>query len=392
MNLLIISYWGIQEGLTHSTVIPHIKILSQYDNIDRIILVTIERASMSQLRNISSKSEHIPIRSSACLVPVIGKIWDFIIIPKVLKQYCIDFHIDKIIARGVIAGALAYKTSKKTRLPFFVESFEPHADYMKETGVWRKWGIKYFIQKRWEVKQCLSASGIMTVTKGYTDYLKTKYTSNRRILTVPCAVDLNMFKYNPAERIRIRMNLGFGETQTIGVYAGKFGGLYINISDLKILKILFQYFPDLGLIFLTSIPEQVVYKELRSSMNLKSKIIIRNVHHKAVPQYLSAADFALSLNKTFHSGRFLSPVKIAEYWANGLPVLMTAGIGDESKFIEKEKGGVLFNTINLTLSLGKLKNLINDPEHRTKIPNLARKYRSFNTVKAAYEKLIVYEE
>ena len=95
------------------------------------------------------------------------------------------------------------------------------------------------------------------------------------------------------------------------------------------------------------------------------------------------------MNKTFQSGKYLSPVKIGEYWANGLPVIMTEGIGDENDFLENEMGGVLFNVKNPATSLYKLKNLINDPEHRNKIPRLAQKYRSFETVKKTYEKMII---
>jgi hypothetical protein len=78
---------------------------------------------------------------------LLGKILDFIKIPNKLKQYCTDYQIDKIIARGSPAGALAYLTWKKIKVPFIVESFEPHADYMLESGVWRKRDLRYVYQK-----------------------------------------------------------------------------------------------------------------------------------------------------------------------------------------------------------------------------------------------------
>ena len=63
MNLLYISYWGIEEGLTQATVIPHIKILSHYDATKKIILVTVERGGKSGTQFISDKTVHIPIRA-----------------------------------------------------------------------------------------------------------------------------------------------------------------------------------------------------------------------------------------------------------------------------------------------------------------------------------------
>jgi glycosyltransferase involved in cell wall biosynthesis len=389
MNILFISYWSINEGLTHSTVIPHIKILSQYDIIKKIILITLENSPIPQLKDISKKTYHIPVSTSSHKWPIVQKFLDFITIPKIIKQHCIDFRIDKIIARGAMAGALAYLSSRNTQIPYYVESFEPHADYMQETEVWHKWGLKYISQKIWEKKQIQTAAGIMTVTEGYTNYLINQYFKNLNVITVPCAVDSTFFKYNPHDRLKIRKELGFDENQIIGIYTGKFGGLYIDIKDLKILSTVFDYFSNSGLIFLSPIPEIDLRNALKPLYYPGNKIIVKTVSHVDVPPYLSAADFALSLNKSFNSGKYLSPVKIGEYWANGLPVMMTEGIGDEDDFLEKEKGGVLFNLKKTEIALRKLKDLISDPNHRTRIPELARKYRSFDKVKTGYEKLIL---
>ena len=391
MNILFISYWGLDEGLTQSTVIPHIKILSEYEIVNKIFLITIERDFISQFEDTASKIKHIPIRSYYSSIPLIGKILDFIKIPKKLKQYCTDYQIDKIIARGSPAGALAYLTWKKIKIPFFVESFEPHADYMRETGVWKKWNLKYIFQKIWENKQCQTAKGIMTVAEGYTNYLKIRYPQNLNVLTVPCAVDSTRFKYSYKDRFTIRKELVIDDYQIIGIYTGKFGGLYFDIKDLRILSDIFKYYTNLGLIFLTPTPEVDIRKKLQPLKNHLNKIMIKKVSYNDVPKYLSASDFGLSLNKQFVSGKYLSPIKIGEYWANGLPVLMTEGIGDEREFLEKERGGVFFNLSNIPATLQKLEDLIKDPDHRTRIPVLAKKYRSFNTVREAYKKLILPE-
>jgi hypothetical protein len=389
MNILFISYWGIKEGLTQSTVLPHLKILSQYDTIKRIILITIEHTSVSKSEKISEKVDHIAIPSKSLSIPAFGKLIDFIIIPKILKRHCIEFGTDKIIARGSMAGALAYLTSRKINIPYYVESFEPHADYMRDAGIWFRWGLKYIFQKIWEKKQCQSATGIMTVTKNYTDFLKTSVSNDIIILTVPCAVDYALFKFNEKNRKTIRRKLGFNEDQMIGIYAGKFGGLYLNVTELDFINEIIKFYPDLGLIFLTPIPEEIIRRKVKLNSDSNFKLIIKHVKYYDVPSYLSASDFALSLVRPFNSGKYSSPVKHGEYWANGLPILMTEGIGDENNFLEEEKGGVLFNPNNITVSLRKLDELINDPDHRKRIPELAQKYRSFKTVDDAYKKLIL---
>jgi len=392
MNLLFISYWGINEGLSQSTVIPNVKILSQNKSVNKVVLVTIERGKLPKPEYISDKTEHIPILSKSNSIPYFGKILDFITIPKTINKFCTTFQINKIIARGAPGGALAYKISKKTGIPYFVESFEPHADYMKDSGVWKKWNLKYIFQKKWEKKQCQTASGIMTVSEGFTNILNDRSIQELEIMTVPCAVDVSEFKFNPTDRFRIRKELGIEKNQKIAIYVGKFGGLYIDKNELNILVPMFRYFPDLHLIILTSNPKNEIEKKLSSYMDPEHRLYIFNVPHNDVPMYLSASDFAISLVKPFASARFTSPIKHGEYWANGLPVLMTEEIGDERNFLEKEKGGVLFNEHNLMSSLKKLQKILDDPDHRKKIPELARKYRSFDKVKQAYERMIISSE
>ena len=48
-----------------------------------------------------------------------------------------------------------------------------------------------------------------------------------------------------------------------------------------------------------------------------------------VPDYLSAADFAFSPIRPAPCRLFCSAIKIGEYWASGLPVLLTPGVGDD---------------------------------------------------------------
>ena len=67
-----------------------------------------------------------------------------------MKRLCKTHKIDKIIARGAPAGALVFKISKVLNIPLVVESFEPHADYMEESGIWSKDTLKYLFQKKWE--------------------------------------------------------------------------------------------------------------------------------------------------------------------------------------------------------------------------------------------------
>lgn len=389
MNILFISYWGISDGLTVSTVIPHVEILSGCESVNKIILITIERNKIQIRQNITGKTIHVPLKSKSASLRTFGQILDFMYIPRLLKKHCRDFRIDKIIARGVLAGTLAYKTSKQTGIPFYVESFEPHADYMGDAGVWKRYGLKYAMQKRWESMQMQAASGLITVSQNYKKHLESLLIEKAFIFSAPCAVDIPKFKYEALKGSSLRKKFGFDHHDAVGIYVGKFGGLYLEVKDLHFLNEIKKYFHKLGVIILTPSRSRDLVKEIEQVLDPEIKVVIRNEPHHEVPHYLSAADFALSLIKPISSGKYNSPVKHGEYWANGLPILMTPGIGDESEFLEKERGGVFLNMDNPGESLKKLQELMSDPQHRKNIPEIARKYRSFDKVREAYESLIL---
>ena len=43
MRILFLSYWGLEDSLTVSTVFPHLRLLLQHPAVESILLVTIER-------------------------------------------------------------------------------------------------------------------------------------------------------------------------------------------------------------------------------------------------------------------------------------------------------------------------------------------------------------
>jgi glycosyltransferase involved in cell wall biosynthesis len=387
MNILFISYWSIKEGLTKSTVIPNVKILSGFKEISKIILVTIERDSLPKQSFIHPKIIHYPIQSRSFQIPLMDKLIDFYSIPRILTHLIHRHEIQKIIARGSPAGALAYLTWKKNMIPFYVESFEPHATYMLETGVWHKWDLRYLLQIRWEKKQLKHASGLMPVSENYEKELKSKGYPTEKIVTAPCAVDLISFLFNKGDRDKIRQELNIGN-QITGIYVGKFGGLYMGQEVINILEAAISYFKKFYLIILTPTAIPQIEKRLSSLTSDQFGYSIHHVNHEEVAPYLSAADFGLALYKFFKSSQNLSPIKIGEYWANGLPVLLTSGVGDENHFIEREEGGTLFDISNPFPAFQKIEQILKSENYRTRIPKLAIKHRSFDPVIEAYRKLI----
>lgn len=387
MNLLYLSYWGINDPLTVSTVYPHLKILREISSIDQITFCTIERETdyrfPDQLKVVKGL-KWFPFQSGH---RIRNKLSDFWSIPEKLKQLIDQYHVNKLLARGAPAGALGYLVWRKTKTPFYVESYEPHAQYMLESGVWKRWDPRYILEKRWERKQDIYASGLMPVAYNYEFKLIEHGVPANKIHTMPCAVPVEEFRFDEAKRVKKRSELGIPEEAIVGVYVGKFGGLYFDVESFELFKKTNEHFPNFHLIICSPHPKGWLEQKLKAYNFPLDKAHCLFVPHQEIPSYLSAADFAYALYRPAPSKRFLSPIKVGEYWASGLPVLITEGIGDDSEIIEHERVGCVLpkSWEELDAVFNQLKNILDEPGHREHIVDLAYRHRSFNRTVEVYQ-------
>lgn len=399
MRILFLSYWSFADALTTATVLPHLQLLQERDDVEAIRLVTIERGESARKPPVLDVPFEITKISFQPLLSVPGhsvmvtKTDDFLRFPKELAEQTIAFKADIIIARGSPAGSLAYLVWKQTKLPFLVESFEPHAEYMREAGVWHRFDPRYIFQHYWENQQKKYAHGLMPVAENYRRQLIIEGVPGRRIVTVPCSVNLSNFAFQPEARERMRQRLGLSANATIGVYVGKFGGIYYDVEAFDLFKEVAAFFgSSFHLLLLSPQPAAELQDKLAAAgLNPKQSSIVY-APFQEVPDYLSAADFAFGLHRP---SPYVSPIKIGEYWANGLPVLLTEGVGDDSNIIQQEGGGVVFNLSkpgSVLASLDKLKALLHRPSHRSKIRELAERHRSVARAREAYAAFLDSED
>ena len=383
MRILFLGYWGLNDGLTTSTVFPHLQLLQARPDVTAVRLVTIERGSDAQAALAfepgfaAGKISFEPLCSKLSGNVILNKIEDFTRFPKELTRQIAEFKPDFMIARGAPAGALAYLVWQKTKLPFYVESFEPHADYMRESGVWRAYDPRYLFQRRWEKRQKQLALGLMPVAENYRQQLISEGVPAGRIVTVPCSVNAQAFGFDVAAHDRVRRRLGFTAADAIvGIYVGKFGGIYYDEEAFVIFRAAADHFgPVFRLIILTPDPEAEVRRKLAAVGLSREQVFVTKVPHAEVPAYLSAADFAFATIKPAPCRLFCSAIKIGEYWANGLPVLLPPGVGDDSAIVRAEGGGAVFDLArpgSLAEALAALVALLCQPGYRAHIHQLAR--------------------
>lgn len=395
MNIFYIAPWSIADPLCLTTVLPHIAVLASDERVDCITLFTYENNLQEYKINndllppgVNHEPLHKAFRHS---IPLVNRIRHHQSVTKKVIASGLLLHPDLIICRGT-SGILGELIWRQLAIPYVVESFEPHAYYMLQTGTWRWWNLKYLVQRRWEERIKKTAAYLITVSQGYAKYLEvSEGIVSNRLRTVPCWVDSDRFVIDTEKRLHIREKLCIGNCLAV-VYAGKFSGIYAPLHELMMLHHLQQGLGQpIFVIVLTSADRFDVLKQLHLSGFRDDQVFVDCVPHEDVNGYLNAADIAISFWSSGPWSFACSPIKHAEYWACGLPLLMSPLVGDEAHWLENEEAGataIFSDSKSVEAAAHRLKSILGDVGHRERIRRIALNRRGPNLLQQVYDELL----
>lgn len=392
-TLLFLDYWSLNEPLTQATVLPTLDMVLREGMAERVVLVTVERASAPAGTGapLPPGTVHVPLEAHRGLPRPLARALDLLsLVPRVVRIARRE-RAGFIMARGVVAGGIAHFVHRRSKLPYAVDYVEPHADYMADVGEWKRNGPLYRGLQRLITLQLRSMACGITVTHNYRDRLIAAGTDGDRLLVAPCPVDAQRMAFNAGDRAAVRAELGWSDP-VIGVYAGKFGGLYHHAKAFKAFADAQRAIgPAFGMVVLTPMDPREVEAGIRAAGFTGDRLRVRYAKHEEVPRFLSAADLAFAPYRGTPSSACISPMKIGEYWANGLPVLLTRGVGDDSAIVEKEPlAGAVFDPegSDLPAAIARVLDVIKRPDQREATAALAARYRSMDLTRQAYNKAL----
>ena len=258
----------------------------------------------------------------------------------------------KIYSEGFPGAIIGHFLSKLSGMPHIIHTFEPHADYMVEAGVWNKSNWEYRLLKKLEIPVGNHATHIITATKGYRKRLLEKGIKSE-IRVIPSCVDTSFYKYLPEKRVELRSTFGLTNEHIVIAYLGKLGGMYMDRELFEFFASCLRDGKDRFFFFLfTNESSDKIEASLRDWGIPLSKIFYKYLQKDEVPSYLSAADIGFCGIRAIKSRRFSSPIKNGEYWACGLPILIPEGISDDYIHASEEQIGLTFkNTSEIDLKV-----------------------------------------
>ena len=381
IKVAFISYWGINDPLCTSTVLPHVRILEEMEIVERVHLYTFEREAPRKPRD----EHHYPVYQKR--LPMGGNfLFSYL---RVIVQLALNHsrnQYDLVICRSIFAGIVGFLMWLAIRIPYVVESYEPHADYMVDNGVWKKKGWKARVIGIGERLVEKTAFKLLTVSSNFRSALLGRGVESTRIGTLPCTVDTEMFRYDSESRMARRVELGIAETDFLGIYVGKLGDMYLSDEVGPLLMAILESQKNVQFLFLTD-PDNPAMARLLSSKSIGQRIQARLVAHENVASYLSAADFALVLTRPTATSQYLSPIKIGEYLASGLPIVIPESIGDDSAVIARENLGLVVSWREGQWRISHLDAFWPLTEQRRHIAAVGKQLRGRHLAVQAYERL-----
>ena len=384
-NVLYFSNWSANEGITRSTVFPILRKLSEHPDVEHVLLTTMEQGAPLPAGFMPGVEHYtLPAPGNSGL----SKMTSLFRLSTRLAGLAKEKKADVIWCRGATAAGYGVIAHRLSGIPLVVDSLEPHAQYMVETGTWRKAGLRYMVQRMLEMSVRKRALALLPVSEAYRQLMLSERVQPSGVFVFPCVVDADKFAFNENERRTIRRKLGIASSDVVGIYTGKFGGLYYREEAFQIFRSAFDYWKNrFHLIILTDEDYHTVLAWARKAGIPLGYLTVARADHDDVPKYLSAADVAFSINKSVPALQYLSPIKYGEYWAAGLPVVTTLLEGDDARIIREEGGGYLldvnaagsdrvdetFAKVNAEIRAGRSDHYV----------ALARKYRNFGLIDQA---------
>lgn len=397
-NILVFTQWSFKDALVQTYTLPYVDIIREIISPERkIILVTAEQP-------------HIALNKDE--VDHINKEWDrrnMQLLPQPYKR----FGLKKLIASagdlskliGIIkkerikiihafctpAGSIAYLLSKLTGAELIIDSYEPHAESMVENGTWKKDGVAYKILFSLEKKQTRRAKALIATTAGMKQYALDKYGAEiKNFFVKPACVDL--VRFSPSAKDSSLLKELDLENKIVCVYAGKLGGIYLKGEIFDFIKACHDHWKDgFRFLILTNASREEINSELQRTGLPGGIVINKFVFHNEIPVYLSLGDFAINPVKQVPTKKYCTSIKDGEYWAMGLPVIISPDISDDSAIIEKENIGVIMDFTDERQFLNTIKKieilLKNKNDLQKRVRQVGEQYRSYSIAENVYRSI-----
>jgi glycosyltransferase involved in cell wall biosynthesis len=245
--------------------------------------------------------------------------------------------------RGITPGMMMLPLSRVTdvRTVFDMRGFL--AEEYVGGGIWKEGDVSFRIVKKAERRLLKTADAVTVLTRKHLDINRaSEWLSGRRIPmdVVPCCVDTSRFTIDDTSAAELRSRHGLNDNFVL-MYPGKIGTFYFMKEMLDFYKALMAAEPGAVFLIVTRDDGGPVFKAAEEAGIGGDRVrIIKGPDYSRMPEYYRMADagiFFINPYKKMGS----SPIKMGEFLASGVPVIINPGVGDTEELVRDNGVGVV---------------------------------------------------
>jgi glycosyltransferase involved in cell wall biosynthesis len=348
---LYICYWSLQDPLCQTQSLAYLLRLASLGHKFALITFEQEKYALDSSQAAATKKtllqqgirwfplkyhKRFPLLATAydCLLGVLTGIF-----------IALQYRPKVVHSRSSIPAAMALLIADVCRLKFLYDADSRLSEEYADNGHWSRESKAFKVTAWVEAQARKRAHSIVVLSEKLRDDFRQEFGVTAPIEVIPCCVDIEAFQVNPVTRESCRTELGI-VNEKLFVYVGKAGPRYLVDQMFDFFKLAEEQIGSAYLLILSA-DEQVVFDEIAKRHRVsRDKYCVKYAGREKVSEYLSAADAGLAFIRSAACERGSSPIKIGEYLAAGLPVVITKDIGDYSDWIAQHHLGAVLSNVD----------------------------------------------
>lgn len=391
-HILIVTYWSYKSALIKTYTLPYVELIrDKLPAGSRIFLMTLTPESETTAKDYEEnrqalKGKHIELVNFSYKPFGLGM---------GMKLTGMLFYLVRFIAREKIAvvhawctpgGAIGYILSRFTGRPLVLDSFEPHAQSMLETSTWKPNSLAYRLLFKLEKLQLQRASHVICAAPGMIAYSQKTYGIVKdRYFVKPACVDLQLFNRQNTVSVSVPELV---PGSVVCVYAGKFGDIYLSGEVFDFFAAARAFWGERFKVLLLTNQKDEEIRAFCDKAGLPFETVVKKfVAHHEVPSWMALGSFGICPVKPVPTKKYCTPIKNGEYWAMGLPVVITKDISTDSGLIQEQGIGYVLKALNREEYLQAVKAidaLLHDTALPAKIRAIAETHRNYSLADGIY--------
>lgn len=350
MNVLYLTYDGLLDPLGDSQILPYIEgIRSEAENF---FIISFEKKTKKAIE-IEAKNAYL-LKKNIIWIKlsfskssnVFFKIFDMLKLYFTIFKMLIFNNIDLIHARGhpTASSAMFFKKIFGFKLLFDFRGL--WADEKVTKGGWdllkRTHFLQYKYYKNKENKLFINSDMIVVLTKKVALEIQSIHPSvSKKITIIPCAADYNHF-FPIKSKTDDSGVLDCSSNSIVFGYLGSVGPMYQFQRYLRLIQLARKNDIDANGLIITQnrdLAETEIKDFYQSEIPKFFKII--SAKRSEIPKLINQMSCLVSFYTIKYSVISVSPTKIGETLACGVPIICNSGIGDTNEIIKSLDSGLV---------------------------------------------------